>query len=84
VPPGRSPFFFIVAAMCAGIWMDQSRSQRQHPKTPARRGAFLIRAGPLLSDWATRGRLGHVLSDREAAQFLEAAQYTLTVLEAAQ
>ena len=40
--------------------------------------------GPVLSDWATRGRLGHVLSDREAAQFLEAPQYTLVVLEAAQ
>jgi hypothetical protein len=30
------------------------------------------------------GRLGHVPSDGEAAQFLEAAQYALMVLEAAQ
>ena len=30
------------------------------------------------------GNLGHVPSDGEAVQFLEAAQYTLVVLEAAQ
>ena len=48
------------------------------------------KAGPW-SLWKSRGtgavrlgRLGHVPSDGEAAQFLEAAQYAFVVLEAAQ
>jgi hypothetical protein len=57
------------------------RAVARHARGRRSGGAWAGRCCPI---GPIGGGLGHALSDREAAQFLEAAQYTLVVLEAAQ